>query len=203
MNFSSKLLEEAVQAFATLPGIGKKTALRLALHLVNRPAEHADQFAEAIQNMRRNIKSCQICHNLSDEPVCTICANPRRDRSMVCVVEHIRDVMAIEETAHYSGLYHVLGGVISPIEGIGPQDLNMDSLIARVASGEAKEIIMAISPTIEGETTIFYLSKQLKPFDVKISLIARGISFGGDLEYADEVTLGRSIQARIPYRTDD
>ncbi len=203
MNFSSKLLEEAVQAFATLPGIGKKTALRLALHLVNRPAEHAEQFAEAVQNMRRHIKNCQVCHNLSDEPVCTICANPRRDRSMVCVVEHIRDVMAIEETAQYRGLYHVLGGVISPIEGIGPQELHMDSLIARAASDEVKEIIMAISPTIEGETTIFYLSKQLKPFDVKISLIARGISFGGDLEYADEVTLGRSIQARIPYRTEE
>ncbi len=203
MNFSSKLLEEAVQAFATLPGIGRKTALRLALHLVNKPAEQTEQFAEAIQNMRRNIKNCQVCHNLSDEPVCTICANPRRDRSMVCVVEHIRDVMAIEETAQYRGLYHVLGGVISPIEGVGPKDLNLDSLVTRSASGEVKEIIMAISPTIEGETTIYYLSKQLQPFEVKISVIARGISFGGDLEYADEVTLGRSIQARIPYRTEE
>ncbi len=199
MNFSSKLIEEAVNAFATLPGIGRKTALRLVLHLVDQPLEHSEQFADALLQLRRGIKQCERCHNLSDERRCVICADKRRDQSVICVVESIRDVMAIEETGQYRGLYHVLGGVISPIEGVGPGDLNIDTLTQRVADGEVKEIIMAISPTIEGDTTIFYLSKQLRDREVKISTIARGVSFGGELEYADELTLGRSIVGRIPY----
>ena len=200
MNFSSKLIEEAVEAFSSLPGIGKKTALRLVLHLLNQEVEVSDQFAEAIRTMRKNIKFCSTCHNLSDEQICQICADTRRDRSVVCVVEGIRDLMAIEDTGQYRGLYHVLGGVISPIEGIGPDDLQIDSLISRIQQGEAKEVIMALSPTIEGDTTIFYISKRLKEFGVGISTIARGVSFGGELEYADGLTLGRSIVARIPYR---
>ncbi len=203
MNFSSKLIEEAVNAFASLPGVGKKSALRLVLHLVNQPTENTEQFAEAIVKMRQHINFCKICHNLSDDPVCTICADPRRDRGLVCIVESIRDVMAIEDTSQYRGLYHVLGGVISPIEGIGPGDLTIDSLLGRVQEGDVREVIMAISPTIEGDTTIFYISKRLKEFGIKISTIARGVSFGGELEYADELTLGRSIVARIPYRTGE
>lgn len=200
MNFSSKLIEEAVNAFASLPGIGKKTALRLVLHLVNQPLENTEQFVAALLTMRKDIQFCKICHNLSDEPLCTICADLRRDRSIVCVVESIRDVMAIEDTSQFRGLYHVLGGIISPIEGIGPGDLNIDSLLRRVQEGEVKEVIMAISPTIEGDTTIFYISKKLREFGIKISSIARGVSFGGELEYADELTLGRSIVARVPYQ---
>jgi recombination protein RecR len=200
MNFSSKLIEQAVNAFATLPGIGKKTALRLTLHLMNQPIETTEQFAHALVNMRKNIKHCNICHNVSDASVCTVCADSRRDRSVVCVVENIRDVMAIEDTQQFKGLYHVLGGVISPIEGISPKDLNIDTLFSRVKTGEVKEVVMAISPTIEGETTIFYISKQLQDLEVNISTIARGVSFGGELEYADETTLGRSIVARVPYR---
>ena len=200
MNFSSKLLEEAVDAFASLPSIGKKTALRLVLHLLNQPLDTAEQFAADIMKMRKGIKFCEKCHNISDEIQCNICQDVRRDASTICVVEGIRDVMAIEETGQYKGLYHVLGGVISPIEGIGPGELNIDSLIARANQPESKEIIMAISPTIEGDTTIFYISKKLREASVNISTIARGISFGGELEYADEVTLGRSIVARVPYK---
>ena len=203
MNFSSKLLEEAVNAFATLPGIGKKTALRLVLHLVTREVETVDQFGEAIVKMRRGIKSCKVCHNLSDEDLCNICRDQRRDQQVICVVESIRDVMAIEDTGQYRGLYHVLGGVISPLEGVGPGELTIDSLEQRLATGEVKEVVMAISPTIEGETTIFYISKRLKDLDLKISTIARGVSFGGELEYADELTLGRSIVARVPYQRQE
>lgn len=203
MNFSSKLIEEGVNAFASLPGIGKKTALRLVLHLINQPTEMSEQFAEAIQKMRQNIRQCSRCYNLSDEPVCSICSDTRRDQSMICIVENIRDVMAIEETGQYRGLYHVLGGIISPIEGVGPADLTIDQLIERVEAQKVKEVIMAISPTIEGDTTIFYISKKLGPYDVKVSTIARGVSFGGELEYADELTLGRSIIARMPYRTKE
>ncbi|MCB9081354.1 MAG: recombination protein RecR [Lewinellaceae bacterium] len=201
MNFSSKLIEEAVNAFATLPGIGKKTALRLVLHLLNQPLEQSEQFAEAIVRARRDIRACRRCHNLSDTELCGICQDNRRDGRLVCVVESIRDVMAIEDTGQYRGLYHVLGGVIAPLEGIGPADLEIDSLVHRVEAEGIQEIIMAISPTIEGETTIFYVSKQLKPTGVRLSTIARGVSFGGELEYADELTLGRSIVARIPYQT--
>lgn len=203
MNFSSKLLEEAVNAFASLPGIGKKTALRLVLHLVTREVETVDQFGDAIVKMRREIKSCKVCHNLSDEELCNTCSDQRRDQQVICVVESIRDVMAIEDTGQYRGMYHVLGGVISPLEGVGPGELTIDSLEQRLATGETKEVVMAISPTIEGETTIFYISKRLKDLDLKISTIARGVSFGGELEYADELTLGRSIVARVPYQRQE
>lgn len=200
MNFSSKLLEDAVEAFATLPGIGKKTALRLVLHLVGQDKLTTKEFVSAIGSMREHIQKCQICHNISDESICNICTDTRRDETTICIVESIRDIMAIEETAQFRGMYHVLGGVISPIGGIGPEDINIKSLLERVQKGGISEIIMAISPTIEGDTTIFYLSNQLKTFDVKISTIARGVSFGGELEYADGLTLGRSIVARTPYK---
>ncbi len=196
MEFSSKLIEEAVNAFASLPGIGKKTALRLVLHLVQRPVEDSVHFARAIASMRENIQHCTTCGNLSDEHTCSICADDRRDQSLICVVESIRDVMAIEDTRQFRGLYHVLGGIIQPVEGIGPADLNIDTLVERARKPECREIIMAISPTIEGDTTIFYINKLLDGIDVSVSNIARGVSFGGELEYADEVTLGRSIVSR-------
>lgn len=196
MQFSSKLIEDAVNAFASLPGIGKKTALRLVLDLVQKPTEDSVVFARAIANMRENIQHCIVCGNLSDQHTCSICRDQRRDQSLICVVESIRDVMAIEDTQQYRGLYHVLGGVISPIEGVGPTDLNMDTLVQRAKHPDTQEIIMAISPTIEGDTTIYYLNRQLDGVDVTVSNIARGVAFGGELEYADEVTLGRSIVAR-------
>lgn len=199
MTFSSKLIEKAVEAFASLPGIGRKTALRLVLHLLKQDKNTTEQFAAALVAMREGIRECRLCHNLADGEICHICADTRRDRSLVCVVENIRDLMAIEDTGQYRGLYHVLGGIISPIDGIGPGDLNIDSLSARAQDGDIREVIMAISPTIEGETTIYYLSKKLQPLGVQVSAIARGVSFGGDLEYADELTLGRSIVARVPY----
>jgi recombination protein RecR len=202
MNFPSKLIEDAVMAFASLPGIGKKTALRLVLHLVQQDAGRTEQFAEALLQLRRNIRECTMCHNIADQPVCNICADARRDRSIICVVERMRDVMAIEDTGQYRGLYHVLGGVISPIEGVGPDQLHIASLFNRLADGEVRELVMAVSPTIEGDTTIFYLSKRLQDFPVKVSTIARGVSFGGELEYADEITLGRSIVARVPYNQE-
>jgi recombination protein RecR len=200
MPFSSKLIEQAVGAFAGLPGIGRKTALRLVLHLVRQSPEVSEQFADAIRRMRTQIRECSQCNNLSDEPLCDICADNRRDRSLICVVESIRDLMAIEDTGQYRGLYHVLGGLISPIDGVGPEQLHIDSLLERAAAPDTAELIMAISPTIEGETTTFYLYRQLREIPVKISSIARGVSFGGELEYADELTLGRSIIARTPYR---
>lgn len=199
MTFSSKLIEKAVEAFATLPGIGRKTALRLVLHLLKQDKSVTEQFTAALVAMREGLRECRICHNLSDEDVCQICADARRDRSIVCVVENVRDLMAIEDTGQYRGLYHLLGGIISPIEGIGPADLNIDSLMLRLQEGAVREVVMAISPTIEGETTVYYLSKKLQPLGVQVSVIARGVSFGGDLEYADELTLGRSIAARLPY----
>lgn len=201
MNLSSKLLENAVEAFATLPGIGKKTALRLALHLLQAEPTAVQQFNEAIAKMKQHIKFCSVCHNLSDEDLCSICTSPKRDRSTICVVESIKEVMAIENTQQFHGVYHVLGGVISPIEGIGPNDLTISDLVQRVKEGAVKELIMAISPTIEGETTIFYISKQLQDEEqINISTIARGVSFGGELEYADELTLGRSILSRVQYK---
>lgn len=203
MKFSSKLIEEAVDAFASLPGIGKKTALRLVLYLVNQDTQTTTDFSKALINMREHIKFCSNCHNLSDANICDICNDVYRDKTLVCVVESIRDVMAIEDTGQFRGVYHVLGGVISPIEGIGPTDLNIESLAERIEKDKIKEIIMAVSPTIDGETTIFYISKKLKPFNVKVSTIARGVSFGGELEYADEITLGRSIIARVPYQVTD
>lgn len=199
MNFSSVLIEKGVEAFSSLPGIGKKTALRLVLHLLKQENNVTEQFAEALVKMRQNIRECEQCYNLSDEPICRICADQRRDRSLVCVVENIRDLMAIEDTSQFRGLYHVLGGLIAPIEGIGPSELNIDPLISRCEKGEIKEVIMAISPTIEGETTVFFIAKKLQPLGVLVSNIARGVAFGGDLEYADELTLGRSIVTRTPY----
>ncbi|MBK8554484.1 MAG: recombination protein RecR [Lewinellaceae bacterium] len=200
MTFSSKLIEKAVEAFASLPGIGRKTAFRLVLHMLKQDKSYTEQFTTALRDLREGIRDCNICHNLADTDTCQICADPQRDRSLVCIVENIRDLMAIEDTGQYRGLYHVLGGIISPIDGIGPADLNLDSLADRVSEGELKEIIMAISPTIEGETTVYYLSKKLQGSGVRISTIARGVSFGGDLEYTDELTLARSIVARIPYK---
>jgi recombination protein RecR len=199
MNYSSKLIEDAVNAFASLPSIGRKTALRLVLHLIKEQPEQVEKFGAAILRMRREIRFCTECANVSDAPICSICSSPRRDHSIICVVESIKDVMAIENTQQYIGLYHVLGGVIAPIEGIGPDLLNISSLLERAKKSDVKEIIMAVSPTIEGETTIFYLAKQLEKLDVKVSTLARGISFGGELEYADEVTLGRSIASRRLY----
>ena len=199
MNYSSKLLEKAVEEFAKLPGIGKKTALRLVLNLLNREVDDVTRFATAITSLREEIRFCKKCHNISDIEICQLCSNPSRDNSTLCVVEDIRDVMAIENTQQYRGLYHVLGGVISPMDGIGPQHLNIESLIDKVNSGEVKEIIFALSTTMEGDTTNFFIFKKLKKTSVKISTIARGIAFGDELEYADEITLGRSIANRLPY----
>lgn len=202
MNFSSKLIEEAVNAFSSLPGIGKKSALRLVLHLLNNEEETTQKLVAPLIDMRKNIKTCQVCHNISDDTTCSICNDDRRDHSTVCIVENLRDLMAIEQTGQFRGVFHILGGVISPIDGIGPEHLNLASLTARIDTGMVNELIMAVSPTIEGETTIYYLSKQYEGKDVKISTIARGVSFGGELEYADQLTLGRSIVSRIPYKTE-
>ncbi len=201
MNYPSKLIEEAVEEIAKLPGIGKKTALRLALHLLKRDGEQTASLAEALVKMRLNTQYCRQCHNISDDTLCQICASPRRDPAVVCVVEDTRDVLAIENTAQFKGLYHVLGGIISPLEGVGPGDLNIESLINRLSEEghEIREVILALSPTMEGDTTAFYLTKRLRQFPVKLSTIARGVPIGGDLEYADEVTLGRSIVSRIAY----
>jgi len=199
MDFSSKLLENAVNEVSRLPGIGKRTALRLVLHLLKQPKEHTKYLAEALTKLRNDVKSCNKCHNISDTILCEICSNPNRNESIVCVVEDIRDVMAIENTGQYRGLYHVLGGKISPIEGVGPQNLKIDSLVEKVSRGEVKELIFALSSTMEGDTTNFYIFKQIEKYDITTSTIARGISVGDELEYADEVTLGRSIMNRIPF----
>ncbi len=199
MEFSSKLLENAVYEMSQLPGIGKRTALRLVLHLLRQPKEQTQELANALTGLRAEIKFCTNCHNISDTASCEICANPKRDETTVCVVEDIRDVMAIESTGQYQGLYHVLGGKISPIEGIGPQDLTIASLIEKAQRGKVKELIFALSSTMEGDTTNFYIYKQLSGLAVKTSTIARGIAVGDELEYADEVTLGRSILNRIPF----
>ncbi len=196
--FPSQLLEKAVSEFSKLPGIGRKTALRLVLDLLRRSDEEVFDFASAIETMKREVKHCKVCHNISDTDICPVCSDPRRDKSIICVVENIQDVMAIENTQQYSGLYHVLGGIISPMDGVGPSDIEIDSLVERVAQGGIEEVIMAISPTMEGDTTAFYISRRLAAFDVKISVIARGIAIGDELEYADEVTLGRSIINRTP-----
>ncbi len=196
--YPSALLEKAVEEFSRLPGIGRKTSLRLVLHLLRQPVERAEAFADAVQRVRKDIKYCRACHNISDTDVCPICSDARRDATTVCVVENVQDVMAVENTQQYDGLYHVLGGVISPMDGIGPGDLQIDSLVKRVAQGEIKEVVLALSSTMEGDTTNFYISRQLKPYPVKLTVIARGISVGNELEYTDEVTLGRSILNRIP-----
>ena len=195
--YPSQLLERAVQEFAKLPGIGRKTALRLVLHLLRQEEEDVTLLTDAISKMKKEVKRCKVCHNISDSDVCPICSDPRRDDSTICVVENIQDVMAVENTQQFNGLYHVLGGVISPMDGIGPADLEIDSLVERVGDGHVKEVILALSSTMEGDTTNFYIFRKLAPYsDVKISIIARGISVGDELEYTDEVTLGRSILNR-------
>lgn len=199
MNFPSKLIENAVEELAKLPGIGRKTALRLALHLLKEESEESFLLAEALVKMRTEVKHCRECHNISDTEVCSICANPLRDRSLLCVVSDIRDVIAIENTSQFKGLYHVLGGVISPIEGVGPSDLHIESLLERLPNSEVKEILLAISPTMEGDTTAFYLTRKLRDHQVRITTIARGVPVGGELEYTDEITLGRSIVERTSY----
>lgn len=199
MEFSSKLLASAVTEVSQLPGIGKRTALRLVLHLLRQPKEQTANLTGALLNMRNDLKFCKSCNNLSDVELCEICSNPLRKNDIICVVEDIRDVMAIENTASHKGLYHVLGGKISPIDGVGPHDLNIISLVDKVKSGQVKELIFALSPTMEGDTTNFYIYKQIEGLDVETSTIARGISVGDELEYADEITLGRSILNRIPF----
>ena len=199
MEFSSKLLEKAVNEISFLPGIGKRTALRLALHLLKLPKENTFDLTDAINNLREHINFCSSCHNLSDLPVCEICSNPNRDSSLICVVEDIRDVIAIENTAQFKGYYHVLGGIISPIDGIGPHDLTLNSLEEKIKKGGISEVIFALSATMEADTTNFYIFKMLSSYNLKISAIARGIPVGDELEYTDEVTLARSIVKRVPY----
>lgn len=198
MIFSSKLIEDAVKEFSKLPGIGKKTALRMVLHLLKSETTEVEAFADAMTQMKHRVKLCKYCHNVSDGDVCTICINPGRNRAQVCVVESIRDVIAIESTRQYSGLYHLLGGVLSPLDGVGPDKLNISTLHNRVRDNGVEELIMALSPTIEGDTTVYYIARQVKDLPVRITTIARGIAFGGELEYADEMTLARSIAKRLP-----
>jgi recombination protein RecR len=197
MQFSSQLLETAVNEFAKLPGIGKKTALRLVLHLIKQPKEESIQFAQAITHLRNQIKFCNQCHNISDKELCGICSNTMRKTETLCVVENIRDVIAIESTQQFNGLYHVLGGIISPLDGVGPDQLTIDSLISRIKTEDITEIIFALNPNIQGDTTIYYITKKLNNAAVKITTISRGIAFGGELEYADEMTLAKSISNRI------
>ena len=199
--YPSQLLERAVQEFSKLPGIGRKTALRLVLHLLRQDEADVLQLTDAVSTMRREVRRCRVCHNISDSDLCPICSDPRRDATTICVVENIQDVMAVENTQQFTGLYHVLGGVISPMDGIGPSDLEIDSLVSRVSQGGVKEVILALSSTMEGDTTNFYIFRKLAPYtDVQISIIARGISVGDELEYTDEVTLGRSILNRTPFK---
>ena len=200
-NYPSRLLEQAVREFSALPGIGSKTALRLVLHLLKQDQEEVERFGNALIELKRNIHHCRICRNISDTETCQICSNPRRDSDLVCVVENIRDVMSVENTQQYNGLYHVLGGIISPIDGIGPGDLTIDSLEERVSGGNVSEIILALSTTMEGDTTNFYIYKRLKSYPVKVSTLARGVAIGDELEYADEITLGRSIVDRKPFES--
>jgi len=195
--YPSHLLEQAVEAFNSLPGIGRRTALRLALHMLRKSKDEVRRFTDSISTFREEVKHCRVCHNISDEEICDICNDPRRDRSTICVVQNVQDVMAIENTRQYKGLYHVLGGIISPMDGIGPSDIFIDSLVERVAGGEVKEVIMALSSTTDGETTRFFISRRLEPYPVEMTTIASGISVGEELEYTDEITLGRSIVNRV------
>ena len=199
MNFSSRKIELAVEEISRLPGIGKKTALRLALHLLRRPAAQTESLSAALLDLRNNTTFCSECHTISDTEICSICSSPKRDKSIVCIVEDVRDVMAIENTGGYSGVYHVLGGLISPMDGIGPSDLTIDALIDKMKTGEVKEVVFALNTTMEGDTTNFYPYRKIKDFGASLTTIARGIAVGDELEFADEVTLGRSIQHRIPY----
>lgn len=202
--YSSLLLDNATKEFSKLPGIGRKTALRLALHLLRQSKEDVELFGNTFIKMRNEIRYCSVCHNISDTDVCQICSNPQRDPSLICVVENINDVISVENTQQYKGLYHVLGGVISPMQGIGPSDLSIDLLVERVKSNNVvKEVILALSPTMEGDTTNFYLYKKLGAYDIQLSTIARGVSIGDELEYADEITLGRSIVNRVPYSVNN
>jgi recombination protein RecR len=200
-HYSSHLVEEAVNELSKLPGIGKRTAMRLALHLLKQDENYSERLGQSIIAMRNNIQFCKKCHNISDQEICEICSNPRRDEKLLCIVEDVRDVMAIENTGQFQGLYHVLGGLISPMDGISPSDLTIDNLIQRVKTEEITEIILALSATVEGDTTNFYIFKQLNNIPVKISTIARGVAIGDEIEYADEITLGRSIVGRLPYKT--
>ena len=202
MKFSSKILEDAVEAISSLPSIGKKSALRLVLHLASNQTEKNLRLISALQQLETNLRTCEKCFNYSDKTICDICADPSRNKQLICVVSSVKDVMAIEATQQFSGVYHIIGGVISPLEGIGPEDLHIDSLVAKVKENNIQELIMALSPTIEGDTTIYYLSKLLKGTEVKMTTIARGVSFGGELEYADEMTLGRSIHSRLDYNKE-
>ena len=197
--YPSALLENAVNEFAKLPGVGRKTALRLVLHSLKRSPEEVTNFGQSVINLRNNVKYCSVCHNICDDEVCGICNDPSRDASLVCVVENVKEVMAIENTGQFKGLYHVLGGIISPMDGIGPADLEIESLVERVKSGVAREIILALSTTMEGDTTNFYIYRKLTGLDVQISVIARGVSIGDEIEYADEITLGRSIVNRTAF----
>lgn len=197
--YPSALLENAVNELASLPGVGRKTALRLALHMLRREVSYTEGFASALVALRKEVKYCKVCHNICDEEICSICAEPNRDHSTICVVENIKEVMAIENTGQFRGVYHVLGGIISPMDGIGPGDLQIDSLVERVATGEVKEIVLALSTTMEGDTTNFFIYRKLAPYEVKISVIARGVSIGDEIEYADEITLGRSIVNRTSF----
>ena len=197
--YPSALLEKAVGEFAKLPGIGRKTALRLVLNMLRRSDDEVMQFANAISRMKKEVRYCKVCHNVSDTEICPICSDPRRDASTVCVVENVQDVMAVENTQQFHGLYHVLGGIISPMDGIGPADIEIESLVTRVAEGGISEVILALSSTMEGDTTNFYIARKLASYPVKVSVIARGISVGDELEYADEITLGRSILNRTPF----
>jgi len=199
MEFSSKLLENAVNEMSQLPGIGKRTALRLVLHLLRQPKEQTKGLSNALERMRNDIKFCESCNNISDREICEICSNPHRDNDIICVVEDIRDIMAIENTSSFKGLYHVLGGKISPIDGVGPHDLNIEPLVDKVKQGNVKELIFALSSTMEGDTTNFYIYRQIQDYNVFTTTIARGISVGDEIEYADEITLGRSIVNRIPF----
>ncbi len=198
MQFSSSLLENAVNEFAKLPGIGKKTALRMVLHLLKQDAAATENFSEVIARMRREIKFCQRCHNVSDADICSICANSLRSQRVICVVETIRDVIAIENTQQFSGTYHILGGVISPLDGVGPDQLQIESLVQRIRKEQTEELIFALSPNIQGDTTIYYIQKKIQNLNCRTTTIARGIAFGGELEYTDELTLGRSLQNRMP-----
>jgi recombination protein RecR len=201
MDFPSKLIDDAVQEFAKLPGVGRKTALRFVLHLIKQPAPEVERFGQSLIRLRSELRYCKQCHNIADRDSCDICANPNRDHALVCVVEDVRDVMAIENTRQFKGVYHVLGGIISPMDGIGPANLTIESLVDKAKTGEIKEVIMALSTTMEGDTTNFYIYKRLKETAVAVTTIARGVSVGDELEYADEITLGRSIINRTPYET--
>lgn len=198
--YPSALLEKAVSEFSKLPGIGRKSALRLVLNMLRRDVTDVDEFCNSIKTLKHEVKYCRVCHNISDTDVCPICSDSRRDASTICVVENIQDVMAVEKTQQFNGLYHVLGGIISPMDGIGPGDIEADSLVDRISTGDVKEVILALSSTMEGDTTNFYISRKLMQYDVKLSVIARGISVGDELEYTDEVTLGRSILNRTPFK---